>query len=111
VFDQINNNLIDCRWHSSVLDVQSFREADCDTDHYLVLTKVRERLAVIKQTIHRFHMEWFNPRKLNEIEGKEQYCVDISNRFAALENLEADCMLIELGKILEKISKFQPKTV
>jgi hypothetical protein len=32
-------------------------------------------------------MERFNLRKLNEVEGKEQYCVEISNRFAALENL------------------------
>ena len=25
--------LIDRRWHSSILDVLSFRVADCDTDH------------------------------------------------------------------------------
>jgi hypothetical protein len=29
----------------NVLDVRSFRAADCDTDHYLVVVKVRERLA------------------------------------------------------------------
>jgi hypothetical protein len=27
----------------------SFREADCDTDHYLVVTKVTDRLYVSKQ--------------------------------------------------------------
>jgi hypothetical protein len=32
-------------------------------------------------------MERFNLKKLNEVEGKEQYRVEISNRFAALENL------------------------
>jgi hypothetical protein len=31
------------------------------------------------------HMESFNLKKLNEVEGKEQYRVEISNRFAALE--------------------------
>jgi len=41
--------LIDSRWHSSILDVLSFRWADCDTDHYLVVAKVRERLAVINK--------------------------------------------------------------
>jgi len=41
--------LVDRRWHSSILDVQSFRGADCDTDHYLVIEKVREKLAVSKQ--------------------------------------------------------------
>jgi hypothetical protein len=34
-----------------------FRAADCDTDCYLVVAKVRERLAVNKQAMHRFHME------------------------------------------------------
>jgi hypothetical protein len=32
----------------------------------------------------------FNLKKLNEVEGKEQYCVEVSNRFAALENLDAE---------------------
>ena len=30
--------------------VRSFRGADCDTDRYLVVAKVRERLTVSKQT-------------------------------------------------------------
>ena len=34
--------LIDRSWHSSILDVRSIRGADCDTDHYLVVEKVRE---------------------------------------------------------------------
>jgi hypothetical protein len=54
---------------------------------YLVVAKVRERLAVSKQTVHRIHMERFNLKILNEVESKEQYCVEISNRFATLENL------------------------
>jgi hypothetical protein len=43
---QINHILEDSRWLSSILDVQSFRGTDCDTDHYLVVAKVRKRLAV-----------------------------------------------------------------
>jgi hypothetical protein len=49
------------------------------------VAKVRKRLAVSKRTTHRVLMERFALRKLNEADGKEQYRVEISNRFAALE--------------------------
>jgi hypothetical protein len=43
---------------------------------------IRERIAPNKQGSHKFHMERFNLKKFNEIEGKEKYCVEVSNRFA-----------------------------
>jgi hypothetical protein len=54
--NQIDHILVDRRRHSNVPDVLSFRAADCDTDHYLVVAKVRMRLAVNKQRTQRFHM-------------------------------------------------------
>jgi hypothetical protein len=65
---QIDHILVDRRRHSNVLEVGSFRAADCDSDHYLVVAKVMERLAVNKQ---RFDMERFNLKKLNDVQGKE----------------------------------------
>jgi hypothetical protein len=47
--NQIEHILVDRRRHSNVLDVRSYRAADCDTGHCLVVAKVRERLAVNKQ--------------------------------------------------------------
>jgi hypothetical protein len=35
-------------------------------------------------------LERFSIKELNEVEGKEQYRVEISNRFAALENLDTE---------------------
>jgi hypothetical protein len=55
-----------------------------------VVAKIRERLAVSKQTTRRLHMESFNLKKLNEVERKEQCRVEISNRFAALEILDTE---------------------
>ncbi|PNF22122.1 hypothetical protein B7P43_G06799 [Cryptotermes secundus] len=71
-----------------------------DTDHYRVVAKVRERLAVSKQTTRKVHMEQFNLKKLNEVEVKEQYCVEISNRFAAFENLDTE---VDVNKAWETI--------
>jgi hypothetical protein len=87
--NHIDDILVDRRRHSIILDVRSYRAADCDTDHYLVVAKVREQLAVNIQRSHRFHMEKFNVKKLNEVETKKQYRVEVSNRFAALEGLDA----------------------
>jgi hypothetical protein len=75
----------DSRRNSNILYVRSFRAADCDTDHYRVVAKIRERLAASKHTTHRIYMERFNLKKLNEVGGRKQYCVEISDRFAALE--------------------------
>jgi hypothetical protein len=61
---QSDHILIDRRRHSRILDVQSFRAADYDNDHYLVVAKVREGLAVSTQTTHRVHMENFNLKKV-----------------------------------------------
>ena len=52
-----------------------------------MIAKVRERLAVGKQAAQRFDRQRFNLRKLNELEVMEQYQIEITNRFAALENL------------------------
>jgi hypothetical protein len=35
-------------------------------------------------------MERFNLKKLNDVEGKEQFRVEVSNRYAALEFLDTE---------------------
>jgi hypothetical protein len=81
---QTDQTLIDRRWQSSILDVRSFRGANCDSDHYLVVAKVRDRLAVTKRMVKTMAMERFNLKQLNEGEVKEQYQVTTKNRFSAL---------------------------
>jgi endonuclease/exonuclease/phosphatase family metal-dependent hydrolase len=67
--NQIDHILVDKRRQSNVLDVRSFRAADCHSDHYLVVVKVKERLAVNKQRSQIFDMERFNLKKLNEVKS------------------------------------------
>jgi hypothetical protein len=66
-----------------------------------VVAKVRERLAVNKQRSQRFDINRFNLEKLNEVGGKEQFRVEVSNKFAALEDLDAE---VEISSAWETIS-------
>jgi K+-transporting ATPase c subunit len=56
-----------------MLDVRFFRAAYCNADHYLVVAKVRERLAGSKLIAQKFNVERFKLRKLNELEVRKQY--------------------------------------
>jgi len=87
---QIDHVLIDRIWHSGILDVRSFRGADCDTDHYLVVVKVMETLVVRKQAAQKFDGGRFNLRKLLDPGVRKEYQIEITNRFAALENVSED---------------------
>jgi hypothetical protein len=100
--NQIDLILVDRRRHSSVLDVRSFRAADCDSDHYLVVAKVRERLAVNNQRSQKFDTDRINLKKLNDVEGKEQFRVEATNRFAALEDFDTE---VEINSVWETIRK------
>jgi len=44
-------------------------------------------LAGHKQAAQKFDVERFNLRMLNELEVRKQYQIEVSKRFAAMENL------------------------
>jgi hypothetical protein len=71
-------------------------------DQYLVVAKFRKKLALSKQTTHSVHMESFNLKKINELLGKEQYRVEISSKFAALGNLDAE---VDIDRCSETITE------
>jgi hypothetical protein len=65
----------------------------------------RERLAVNKQRPHRFNMERSNLKKLNEVECKDQFRVEVSNRFAALEDFDTE-MKINVCETIREYKNF-----
>jgi hypothetical protein len=66
-----------------------------------LVTNIRERLTMNKQ-MQIFLMKRFNLKKLNEGKGKEKYCVEVSNRSAALEYLGAE---VEINSAWETLKR------
>ena len=52
----------------------------------MVIAKVREGMTISKQAAQKFNGERFNLKKLNELEIKKQYQIEITNRFAGFES-------------------------
>jgi hypothetical protein len=63
-------------------------QRSCDTDHYLRVAKLRERILVSKRARQNSDLERFDLKKLDDIEVKEKYQVEIVNRFGALGSLD-----------------------
>jgi hypothetical protein len=72
-----------------------------------VVAKFREILAVSKQAAQRYDGERFNLRKLNELEVRKQYQIDISNRFVSLYILYDSEEISRAWEALKRISKPQ----
>jgi hypothetical protein len=68
-----------------------------------VVAKVRERSAVSKQAAQKFEGERINLRRLNKLEVRKEYETEITNRFAALENLDND---VDINRAWENINLF-----
>jgi hypothetical protein len=64
------------------------------------VAKLRERISVSERAKQKFDSERFDLKKLDDIEVKEKYPVEISNRFAALESLDESC---DVNKAWESI--------
>jgi hypothetical protein len=76
------------------------------------VAKIGESLAAMnKQISHRFHTERINLKKLNGVEGKEQYRVEVLNSFAALEHFDADVDTNSAWKTIKENIKILAKRV
>ncbi|XP_025407079.1 uncharacterized protein LOC112681028 [Sipha flava] len=75
---QIDHILIKTRYRSTIHDVRSHRDADCDTDHYLVISKLRSKLksqSRLKDKRAKFNLELLRDetvRKKYESEVKKE---------------------------------------
>jgi endonuclease/exonuclease/phosphatase family metal-dependent hydrolase len=70
--NQIDHVLTSARHASSIIDVRSFRGPNCDTDHYLVKVKIRERIANVQKSMGVKKERW-NIDKLKEEKERQEY--------------------------------------
>jgi hypothetical protein len=52
------------------------------------VAKLRERISVNKRVRQNFDLKRFDLKTLDDIDVKEKYQVEISNRFALLESID-----------------------
>ena len=85
--NQIDHVMINQKWRRSLLDVKSVRGADVGSDHQLVLAKLRLKL---RRTSKRKSDRLFDSQRLRNETVRQQFTVELRNRFDVLEDLPAD---------------------
>ena len=78
--NQINYILCSQRWRSSIQSAKTRPEADCGSDHELVIAKFRLKLEKVGKTTRPFRYH------LNQI--PYNYTVEVRNRFKGLDLIE-----------------------
>lgn len=102
--NQIDHVLIERRFKSSITDVRSYRGADCDTDHFLVIAKFKMKLKSPKK-IKAEKKSRINIEMLKDPKVKRQYQIGIDKTIEELvvKNEELDWEAIR--KMILKIAE------
>jgi hypothetical protein len=75
------------------------------------MAAIRERLSMNKQRSLIFHVKGFNLKTLNEVDSKEKYRFEFSNRFTVLEDLDAKVDINSAWKTIRENIKMAPKEI
>jgi hypothetical protein len=75
--NQIGHALINRRWQSSITFVVTFRGADCNTDHLLVIEKLVKWLSVSKSLMCRLKCIWLQKYYVHSYTLTQHYSVHI----------------------------------
>jgi len=71
-YNQIDHLLIDARHVSNVMDVRTFRGANIDSYHYLLMSKIRSRISNARKVCGSYARK-FNSNKLKTPETSSAY--------------------------------------
>ena len=85
--NQIDNVAVCGKFKRSVLDTRTFRGANVNSDHYLVITKIKLRLCRVEKKTNR--LKKYNTAKLKVPEVVQNFKIILWNRFSCLADDEA----------------------
>jgi hypothetical protein len=101
IVNQIDHVLINAKKRSVVEDVRSMRGLNCDSDHFLVKTVIKQKLITTPRTGTRDKKRWNSDNRINQ-DKLGQYR---SSLHSSLRNVKAEeDAQRKNGKILKKLS-------
>ena len=96
--NQIDHIAINQRWRTALQDVKAIRGADIDSDHHLVLCKLKLKLKKMKRAPRE---RLFNSQKLKDPATQQAFSIELSNRFHLLNDIPADDLDDYCNKVQE----------
>ena len=81
--NQIDHITVNSKFRRSVMDVRAYRAADVESDHNLVVAKVKLKLASAGKKKEKRRR--FNYQKLHQKEVKQKFTIELKNRFSCLQ--------------------------
>ena len=96
--NQIDHVAISQRWRTSLQDVKAIRGADIDSDHQLVLCKVRLKL---RKVVRRNRERLFNSHRLKDPATQQAFSIELSDRYHFLNDIPIDDLDEYCAKIQE----------
>ena len=87
--NQIDHVIINGKWRRSLLDTRSYRGADVNSDHCLVVARLKLKLKKTPDD-NKTNRKIIDIKRLNDCEIQRKFTTELRNRFKALENLDQD---------------------
>ena len=101
--NQIDHVLVSARHASSIIDVRTGRGTNCDSDHYLVKAKVRERIS--RGWKHRAgcgRRKW-NSELITSPEEKMRYQASLEKKLEETKTIESGSL--DMNKMWKNVKR------